>query len=320
MRAARISAILVAVLTILYSATAYADNRLLPTKMLQPGRFYAEVRYGQTMGEGKLSLSILELDVENIEHRINMGFGFGLSDGVDVEITAPYIATASSMWEGYIPLTGYVEIESYQEGFGDTAVAVRFRLSDQQSAGADALFSPIVVLPSGYRKDGQPEVKVDGVVSPGDEVKRDYPGEGVISYGAGFAVSGRAANLEPYFGCTYIFGGRRKRHDIKEHYADEARATFGFQAHTGPLAAFDFSVFVGYTSPETHEDDGKVRVAHHMTGGANVALYVEIGRDTTFVIGISYVMIETHMVDRDAGLRLEGATAMIPHIGFHILF
>ena len=321
MKAARISAILIAVAIVLYSATAYADNRLLPTKMLQPSRFYAEVRYGYTMGDAKLTLSILELDVENAEHAINMGFGFGLSDGIDVDIRTPYIATGTSTWEGFIPLTGDVKLESYQEGFGDTTLSLRFRLADQQRAGADVVFAPVIILPSGYRKDGEPEVEVDGVVAPGDEGKRDFPGEGVLSYGASFAVSGRAANLEPYFACSYIFGGRRKRHDVKEHYADHALATFGFQAHTGPQAAFDFSVSVGYSSPETHEDHGdKVRAAHHMMGGATVAMYVEFGRDATFMIGISYIMIESHMVDRDAGLRIEGATAMIPQIGFHILF
>lgn len=321
MRTARIGAILIAVVVLFYSASAYADNRLLPTKMLQPGRFYAEARYGYTMGEAKLSLSILELDVENTEHRINMGFGFGLSDGVDVDIRTPYIATGSSMWEGDIPLTGHVKIETYQEGFDDTTLSVRFRLAEEQAAGADVLFAPIVVLPSGYRKDGQAEFEVDGVVAPGDEMKRDYPGEGVLSYGAGLAVSGTAGNLEPYFTCSYIFGGRRKRHDVKEHYADEATVTLGFQAHTGPQAAFDFSVMAAYNSPETHEDHGdRVRAAHFMMGGANVSMYVEFGRDATFIIGISYVMIESHMVDRDAGLRIEGTTAMIPHIGIHILF
>ncbi len=321
MRVARISAILVAFIVILHTASAYADNRLLPTKMLQPGRFYAEVRYGYTTGEGKLTLSILELDVENLEHRINMGFGFGLSDGVDVDITTPYIATGSSMWEGDIPLTGHVEIKTYQEGFDDTKLSLRFRLAEQDRSGADVLFAPIVVLPSGYRKDGQAETEVDGVVAPGDEMKRDYPGEGVISYGAGLAVSGRAGNLEPYFTCSYIFGGRRKRHDVKEHYADEATVNVGFQAHTGPQAAFDFSVFAAYNSPQTHEDHGgRTRAAHHMMGGATVAMYVEIGRDATFVLGITYIMIESHMADRDAGIRIEGATAMIPQIGIHILF
>jgi hypothetical protein len=308
----------VAVAVVLVSTSAYADNRLLPTDMLDPGRFFMEFGYAFSSGTGEVEMGGIDVDAKFDEHRINFGFGFGLAPGADVDIRTGYIATGSGRMEADTFL-GHVEMETYAEGVEDTAFSLRFRLADEQTNGANVIFALTGVFPSGYRKDGQAKIELNGVEV--QDQKRDYPGEGVVSYGAGFAVSGTSGSIEPYMVGSYIFGGRRERHDIDEHYADEAALTLGMQVHTSPHAAFDFSLSAMHNSPETVESDrSRSREASFLMGGASLRMLFEFAPDATFYIGITYVMIEGHQIDRDSGDKLKDATAIIPTIGFHILF
>ncbi len=318
MKVAKLSAVAVAVAVVLVTVSAYAGDRLLPTDMLEPGRFFSEFGYSYSMTEGELVLGTVKADIKGEEHRISVALGFGLSDGVDVEIRSGYIATGSSDLEADF-LGSHVEMESYTEGIEDTDFRLRFRIADERTSGADAVFALIGIFPSGYRKDGQGEVKINGALV--QDGKRDYPGDGVISYGAGFAVSGTSGNIKPYMVCSYVFGGRRKRHDVKEHYSDEATLQLGFQVHTAHHAKFDFSLMAVQNSPSTTESHGaRSREADFLMGGAAFGMYFEFAPDATFMIGIMYVMIEGHQIDRDTGDKIEDAFGIIPMIGLHILF
>lgn len=315
MKSARFIVIMAA--AVLVCTAAYADNRLLPTDMLEPGRFFGELTYSFSSGSGELALAGQEVDVKSEEHRLQVHIGFGLADGVDVDIATPYLATGTTNFEADIGF-GIVKIDSYAEGFDDTTFSVRFKLADRRANGADFLFGVIAVFPSGYRKDGELGVELGAIdVRP----KRDYPGEGVISYGAGFAMSGSSGSFEPYMTGTYIFGGRRERHEIDEHYSDEAAVAVGLQAHTSPHAAFDIAFSASRNSPQTSENHGdRVRAAAFIAGGVRLAMYFEFAPDATFVLGVSYIMVESHLTDKDAGLRLRGVTSIVPTIGFHVLF
>jgi hypothetical protein len=313
----RLSALAVMAAVLLAGASAYADNRLLPTDMLEPGRFYTEMIYSYNTLTAKLVQDPNEVDVDGEEHTIDLTLAFGVSNGVDVVIRTPYLATGESRWE-MDTFLGWAKFRSYSEGFNDTNLSIRFKAADKRSGGADLVLSAICVLPSGYRKDGEAGVEVAGYdIRP----KRDFPGEGVVSYGAGLAVSGESGYLEPYLTAAYVFGGRRTRHDIKEHYADEASLGVGIQAHSSPHATFDFRILAIYNGPQTNESGGdRVRSSNFMLGMASMGMYFEFAPNATFIIGISYIMMETHQADRDADLVLKGATGMRPSIGFHILF
>ena len=291
---------------------------LLPTDMLEPGRVGGEFGYSYSVGEGELDMGGIDVDAEFTEHDLNFILGLGLSRGLDAVFTTGYVATGSGKMKADTFL-GKVEMESYSEGIEDTRLDLRIRLADRRTNGADAVFSIIGVFPSGYRKDGQGRIKLNGVEV--QDMKRDYPGEGVISYGAGFAVSGQSGNIEPYMVCSYIFGGRRERHNIDEHYSDEAMLQLGIQASTSTNATFDFSLVGMHSSPSTIEDHGsRSREADFLMGGANFRMCFEFAPDATFIIGIIYMMIEGHQVDRDSGDRLKNASSIIPGISFHILF
>jgi hypothetical protein len=316
MKVARLFAVAAAV--VLFSTGAYADNRLLPTDMMDPGRFFMEFGYALSSGSGELDMGGIDVDAKFEEHRIPFGLGFGLSPGVDVDIHSGYVATGTGRMEADTIL-GHVEMKTYVEGIEDTSLSLRFRLADERRNGANVIFALTGVFPSGYRKDGEPEIELNGTKV--NDLKRDYPGEGVVSYGGGFAISGTSGSIEPYMVGTYIFGGKRKRHDIKEHYADEAALTLGMQVHTSPHAAIDFSLSVMHNSPETVESDrSRSRESGFLMGGASLRMFFELAPDTTFYIGIMYVMIEGHQVDRDSGDKLKDASSIIPSIGFHILF
>ncbi len=234
----------------------------------------------------------------------------------NVEIVTPYIAESRSEIDVELLDT---KLDTWTEGLDDTKLSLRFRLSDKRKNDVNCLFSLISVFPSGHRKDGTLGEESGGATV--SEPKRDYPGEGVISYGAGFAVSGTSGSFEHYLAASYIFGGRRTRHEIKEHYADEAMLQLGVQIRTAPHAAIDFNLTGFYNSPETWEDDrDRTRRASFIVGTANIGMYLEFAPDATFMIGARYTMIETHEIDRDSGVKLKEAIAITPTIGFHILF
>jgi len=308
----------IAVVIVLLTTSAYADNRLLPTDMMDPGRFFMQFGYALSIGTGELDMGGTDVDAKFHEDRIPFGLGFGLAPGADVDIQTGYTAMGTGNMEADTFL-GHVEMETYAEGIEDTRFSLRFRMADERRNGANVVFALTGIFPSGYRKDGEPEVELNGTKL--SEAKRDYPGEGVVSYGGGFAISGTSGNIEPYMVASYIFGGKRTRHDVDEHYADEAALTLGMHVHTSPHAAIDFSLSGMRNSPETIEDNrSRSREAAFLMGGANLRMFFEFAPDATFYIGVMYVMIEGHQVDRDSGDKLKDATSIIPTIGFHILF
>lgn len=316
-------AVLVAALT--FCASAYADNRLLPTNVLRPGRFMLQLDYDYSSFRGKQTLPGLESDIKGEGHTINLNFGFGLVKDMDVEIECSYVATETAEFE--VDLSswgmGVAEFRGYTEGIDDTTLNLRFLLAKEKRDDVNFSFNLIGIFPSGERKDGQPEIKIKGTIPflQEQDCKRDYPGTGVASYGAGLALSGTSGDFEPYLAGSYIFGGRRRRHDIKEHYADEATIILGMQVHSSDEAALDLSFTAIHASPETTEDDrDRSREAAHWAGGVSLTMYMEFADDATFMIGISYFLLESHMVDRDTRARMEDASGIIANIGFHVLF
>jgi hypothetical protein len=318
MRTGKLVAVVVATTVFLVTTNTYGDNRLLPADMLDPGRFFSQLSYIHTASNGKLTFAGEETGLKSEEHRIQLSFGFGVTNALDVEIAVPYVATATSRLKENTVL-GLVEMSTYTEGLDDTQFHLRLRLADEKTSDVNILFSLIGVFPSGERKDGQPRLKLDGVEL--QDYERDYPGEGVISYGAGFAASGPSGRLEPYVAGSYIFGGRRIRHHIKEHYADEALLQAGLQMHAGPQVTFDFCLLGIYNSSQTYEEDrDRVREDPFLIGGISLAAHLEFAPNVTFIIGAAYTMIESYQIDRDADIKMKDTKVVRMTVAFHILF
>jgi len=314
----KITALIAAAIVLLSAGSIYADNKLLPTDVLDPGRFFSDIRYGYTSLEGQIASSGMETDVEGGEHRINYVLRIGIANGFDVEASTSYLAEGSINWEADTFL-GHVEMKTLEEGIDDTTVSFRFKLAEEGRDGVNFTFALIGVLPSGQRKEGEPEIHLDGVKL--QDEKAGSPGNGVVSYGAGFSVSGRSGNFEPYLLGSYIFGGRRERHEIDEHYADQAQLQVGIQWHTSPHAAFDFSIMAVRNSPQAQEEDRSKTVSNSfIMGYAFIGMYFEFAPNATFILGAAYGLMESHVVNRSDGARMEGVSAFVPSIGLHLLF
>src|SRR5690349_18681159 len=181
------------------SAGAAQEDALLPTHLIDATNVFVTgtLRYVGGTGDTSILGTSGSLDQTAFQFQVDGGVGLGQGFEIDASIAYTFSGTTSADFGSL-----NTEFDSESKGFSDLLLEARYRILKDSPTLPQLVFGAIVVAPVGNDKDGQPEIKINGITTQNKE--ESGVGSGVWHYGFETGISKNLAFVEPYLATSYV--------------------------------------------------------------------------------------------------------------------
>jgi hypothetical protein len=297
------------------SAVAAQEDALLPTHLIDGGNVFATGTLRYLGGKGDAALFNTSGDIDQTAFQYQLDAGVGLGQGFEIDASIAYTFTGTTTADFGAVNT---EFETESKGFSDLLLEARYRILQESKTTPQLFVGGVVVAPVGNDKDGQPEIKINGITAQNGEDAG--VGGGVWHYGFEAGISKNLIFVEPYLATSYILGDTRTKNGVHEDAADTWTLLLGAQWYVTPKATIDTRVIVQRNGVEKSEDGGvQSKEEAHLTYTGQASLYVHLGGGLTLMAGGGVSFVEDHEINDLAQLSLKDDYAWFFQVGLHIL-
>ncbi len=297
------------------SVAAAQEDALLPTHLIDAGNVFVTGTLRYAGGKGDASLFNTSGDIDQTAFQLQLDAGVGLGQGFEIDASIGYTFSGTTNADFSAVNT---EFESEAQGFGDLLLEARYRILQDSATLPQLVFGAIVVAPVGNDKDGQPEIKINGVTTQDKE--ESGAGGGVWHYGFEAGISKNLVFVEPYLATSYVLGDKRTKNGVHEDAADTWTILMGAQWTVTPKATIDTRMIIQRNGVEKSEDNGaQTQEEAHLNYTGQASLYVHLGTGVTLMAGGGVTFVEDHELNDQVQLSIKDDYAWFLQIGLHLL-
>ena len=292
------------------------EDALLPTHLIDAGNFYATGTLQYASGKGDTSiLGTTAGDIDQKAFQLQLDAGIGLGQGFEIQasIIAQFVGETNAEFGAV-----NTEFETESKGFSDLLIEARYRILQDSKVSPQLIIGAIVIAPVGNDKDGQPEIKVNGITTQDKE--ESGLGSGVWHYGFEAGISKNLVFVEPYLLTSYVFGDKRTENGVHEDRADTWNLLLGAQWYITEKAVLDTRVQITRNGVDKTEDNGaQAKEEQHFNYAGGVSLRVHLGGGATVFFGGGVQFVEDHILNDTVQLGLKDDYVWFLNVGLHIL-
>jgi hypothetical protein len=297
------------------ASSAFAQDGLTPTDVLEWGQVTLTGRLQFAAGHGDSTTGAIERDLDLTQFDALFAGAVGLGFGFEVEASVPYRFIGDTEIDG----TNF-EQDFEEVGFGDLTVSPVFRLLKDGEDGAQVIVAALLVAPTGKTEPAEPETRVGPLTFDGEE---GGIGDAVWRYGVLAGIGKRLGIVEPYLTVSWISGGEGEvqSDSIDVERPDVWTVTFGSEFHAGGQLTLDLRGAVRILDEEIETDQTGAETVEeaHFTHSWQGQVYFTAGSGVTLILGVGVSFIEDHTVDEAANRDVEGLFVWGASVGVHIV-
>ncbi|HLP98041.1 MAG TPA: hypothetical protein VK149_06325 [Sideroxyarcus sp.] len=209
-----------AVACLVLSSNVYAANKTHITDTLGAGNSKMDIGFGINGGTGKSSIlfsgssTTLNIDSKVSGYTLSAGYSLGITDRLDVSVSAPLFVKQKSTTE--LPSNTTTSVKT--EGQGDVTLSAQYLVLEKQQDKISWLVRGVISPSTAPADEGVAEVTVNGTVTL--QGKTAKPGRGYTRTGFATALAIPTSIGDAVFAASYDGGGERTSSGITRKYGD----------------------------------------------------------------------------------------------------
>jgi hypothetical protein len=235
------------------NAAAANKTRLMDMQGSGNSRFDVYLGMSQWSGQQKFPLlgTTVTSDFKSSTTSLTLDYIYGVTERLDISLVLPLLANSKSTSE-YNYAGNHYKSTSQDEGVGDAALAVLYRLMDKQTNGLSWNVTGYISPSTASSTAGTSEQSVNGVVTVAGT--KGNSGRGYTQTGIGTAVGMPTSIGDVVFDVKIYSGGEKTDAGIKTTYGSSKYFNIYLEA---PLnASTTLAPYVGYFSTGTSTTAG----------------------------------------------------------------
>ncbi|MDO8990524.1 MAG: hypothetical protein Q7U91_12925 [Sideroxyarcus sp.] len=226
-------------------SNVYAANKTHLTDTLGAGNNKVDISFGVSGGSGTSSIlssgSTTSYDSKMTGHSLSVDYARGITDRLDITISAPLILNSNSTSE-YVFGGSQYKTTSKTEGQGDLALGAQYLILDKQQNQVDWIVLGLYSPSTASSEDSTSETSINGsVTTPG---KTGKPGRGYATTGIATALAIPSSVGDVVLTASYFSGGETTSGGV-EYRAGDSKA-LGLYLESMISENTTLTPFIGY--------------------------------------------------------------------------